>query len=74
MIVAASRENAKDVEAVTSADPGIEYTVAWVAVSVHVPGQDEPVTVARGENLPAEAADQGPFLRSIGAVSASAKA
>lgn len=60
-------------EDVPSQEPVISYVVLWPAVSVHVDGNPEPVTVAKGERLPDEALDQGPFLKSIGAVAAIAR-
>lgn len=50
--------------------PVTDYVVVWPAVSVHVAGQDEPLTVPQGATLPPEAAGQGPFLRGLGAVTA----
>lgn len=73
MTVTASKATKDEVLSVPSDTPVVDYIVAWAAVSVHIDGASEPVVVPQGERLPVEAAGQGPFLKSIGAVTAVAK-
>jgi hypothetical protein len=71
--VPAAEKTPAPAEDVPSQEPVVGYVVLWPAVSVHLDGATEPVTVAKGERLPDAAAGQGPFLKSIGAVAAVAR-
>ncbi len=59
-----------EVEAVTSAAPVMDFIVLWAGLSVHIDGQDVPLTLVQGDRVPAEAVDQAMRFVSLGAVAA----
>ncbi len=59
-----------EVEAVTSAEPVMDFIVLWAGLSVHVDGSDVPVNLVQGDRLPPEAVDQGMHFVTLGAVAA----
>lgn len=74
--MAAPKQEATSAEAQAPAEaPGLTWVVVYPAISLQAKATDgkpagEPVVFKAGDRLPVEFEDQGPFLRSLGHVTA----